>query len=97
YAAGKAEILLGKKDDKRIVIDEVCGLLLLYLLIPEGIAYLIAGFILYRIFDIWKPYPIKKIENMAGSAGIIIDDIIVALYSFVVITLFLMMRSISGL
>lgn len=97
YAAGKAEILLGKKDDKRIVIDEVCGMLLLYLLIPEGIAYLMAGFILYRIFDILKPYPIKKIENIGGSAGIIIDDIIAALYSFVAITLFLMMRSISGL
>ena len=92
YAAGKKKTLLGKKDDKRIVIDEVCGILLLYLLIPIEPAYLAAGFVLYRIFDILKPYPIKRAEGAGGSFGIMIDDIIAALYSFVAITLYLMMR-----
>jgi phosphatidylglycerophosphatase A len=92
YAAGRAEVLFGKKDDKRIVIDEVCGVFFIYLLIPSNIYYLATGFILYRIFDILKPYPAKKMEHISGSVGVIMDDIIAALYSFVAITLFLMLR-----
>ncbi len=92
YAAAKSEALFGTKDDKRFVIDEVCGILLLYLLIPAEPICLAVGFVLYRIFDILKPYPIKKAEGMGGSFGIMIDDIIAALYSFVAITLYLMMR-----
>ncbi len=92
YTAGRAENLFGKKDDKRIVIDEVCGILLLYLLIPGTLVYLAAGFILYRIFDVLKPYPIKRAEGLGGSAGIMIDDVFAALYAFVAITLYLMTR-----
>lgn len=93
YTAGKAETIFGKKDDKRIIIDEICGILLLYLLIPGEVACLVAGFILFRAFDILKPYPIKRLEKFSGSFGIMIDDIIAALYSFVAITLFFMIRS----
>jgi len=93
YAAAKGEALFGAKDDKRIVIDEVCGILLLYLLIPGETAYLAAGFILYRVFDILKPYPIRRLENAAGSFGIMMDDVVASLYAFVAITLFLMIRS----
>lgn len=92
YTSGKAEKCFGKKDDKKIVIDEVCGILLLYSLIPAGMPCIISGFILYRIFDILKPYPIKKLENIEGSAGIMLDDIVAALYSFTAITLFFMGR-----
>ena len=79
--AGKAEKILGEKDDKRIVIDEVCGMLLIFTLIqPSGI-YLILGFILFRIFDVIKLYPANKAEKLPGSLGVMADDIIAALFA----------------
>ena len=87
YVAGKAEDIFGKKDDKRIVIDEVFGILLLYLLIPPYTLYLIIGFILFRFFDILKLYPAKKLEKLPRSWGIMADDILAALYSYVVISM----------
>ena len=89
YVSGKAEDIFGKKDDKRIVIDEACGLLLVYLLIPTSKIYLIAGFILFRIFDIFKLYPLKKLEGLPRSWGIMADDILAALYSYIIISIFL--------
>lgn len=90
--AGPAEAIFGKKDDKRIVIDEVCGIFMLYLLLPCSYVYLTAGFILFRCLDILKPYPIKRVEDTGGSFGIMIDDVIAALYSFIIIAPFLMIR-----
>lgn len=89
YAAGKAEDIFGKKDDKRIVIDEVCGMLLVFILIPPYKSYLIAGFIIYRLFDILKPYPARRLEKLPRSLGIMSDDVLVALYSFLMVRLLL--------
>lgn len=86
YVSGKAEEIFGKKDDKRIVIDEVCGILLLYLLIPPSRLYLIIGFMLFRLFDILKLYPAKKLERLPRSWGIMADDIAAALYSYIIIS-----------
>jgi len=87
YVAGKAEEIFGQKDDKRIVIDEACGILLLFLLIPPYKLHLIAGFIAYRFFDIVKLYPTKKLEGLPRSWGIMSDDILAALYAFIIINL----------
>ncbi len=87
YVAGKAEDIFARKDDRRIVIDEVCGILLLYLLIPPHRFYLITGFILFRLFDFLKPYPARKLEKLPRSWGIMADDIVAALYSYVVISI----------
>ena len=87
YAAGKAEDIFGRKDDRRIVIDEVCGILLVYLLIPPSRFYLIIGFILFRLFDFFKPYPGRQLEKLPRSWGIMADDIVAALYSYVVISI----------
>jgi phosphatidylglycerophosphatase A len=76
WAAHSTEKLLGK-DSGHIVIDEFCGYLISVLFIPEGISYLLAAFILFRIFDILKPPPIRKIEEIvAGGAGIMLDDVL---------------------
>ena len=83
--AGKAEIIFGKKDDKRIVIDEVCGIFMLYLLLPASRISLIAGFILFRCLDILKPYPIRRLQSIRGSLGIMLDDIIAAAYAYLII------------
>ena len=88
YSAGKAEDLFGKKDDKKIVIDEVCSTLLLFLLIyPWRLytPYLVTGFILLRLFDFLKPYPARRLEKVSGGWGIMADDVVAALYSYVII------------
>lgn len=87
YAAGKAEDIFGRKDDRRIVIDEVCGILLLYLLIPAYRPYPLIGFILFRLFDFLKPCPGRRLEKLPRSWGIMADDIVAALYSYVVISI----------
>ncbi|MBI4697763.1 MAG: phosphatidylglycerophosphatase A [Nitrospirae bacterium] len=80
-ASHNAEKILGK-DSPRIVIDEFCGYLLSIAFVPKSIAYLIAGFVLFRIFDVMKPFPIRRIEQrVPGGAGIMLDDIMAAVYA----------------
>ena len=82
-----AEKDLGK-DSGRIVIDEFCGYLLAVIFIPKKTGYLLVSFVLFRVFDILKPPPIRKIENfVAGGAGIMLDDILAAVYTNVCIQL----------
>ncbi len=76
-----AEKILGK-DSTYIVIDEFCGYLLSVLFIPKSISYLVSGFILFRIFDVLKPPPIRWLEKtVPGGAGIMLDDILAAFYA----------------
>lgn len=77
-----AEILLNDKDSRHIVIDEFCGYLLSVLFIPFSIGYALIAFFLFRIFDILKPFPIRKIETvLSGGKGIMADDIAAAIYA----------------
>ena len=92
YVGGRAEDIFGKKDDKRIVIDEVCGILLLYLLIPGSKLNLIVGFILFRLFDIFKLYPAKKLERLPHSWGVMADDVASALFSYIIVSLALILQ-----
>jgi phosphatidylglycerophosphatase A len=79
--SGSAEKTLGK-DNKHIVIDELCGYLLTVIFVPRSAGYLLAGFILFRVFDIAKPPPIKRVEGIkTGGAGVMLDDIVAAVYS----------------
>lgn len=81
YSSGQAEKVLGK-DSGHIVIDEFCGYLISVLFIPKTAAYLIAAFILFRIFDILKPPPIRKIEELfSGGTGIMLDDVLAGIYA----------------
>lgn len=79
--SGNAEKFLGK-DSRHIVIDEFCGYLLAVLFVPRNTGYLIAAFVLFRIFDIIKPPPLKNIEEKtSGGIGIMLDDVMAALYT----------------
>ncbi len=74
-AASRYAAELGRKDPGRIVIDEACGqLVALFMIRPDPIP-VAAGFFLFRIFDIIKPYPIKKLEGFPRGWGIMADDI----------------------
>lgn len=70
---------LGVHDYKGIVWDEVVGYLLTMFLAPKGISWMLIGFILFRIFDIWKPQPIRMIDQrVQGGLGIMLDDVLAA-------------------
>ncbi|MDD5006158.1 MAG: phosphatidylglycerophosphatase A [Candidatus Omnitrophica bacterium] len=83
----KAEEKFNKKDAPFIVIDEVAAILILLIFVPENLFFLLLAFLLFRIFDVIKPYPIKKIEHFPGSWGIMLDDIIACFYSWIIIFL----------
>jgi len=85
FASTEAEQLLGKKDPHKVVIDEFVGYLVTMAFIPFGIPYIIAGFFFFRLFDIWKPYPIRGLQALPGGWGIMIDDVLAGVYANVLL------------
>ena len=79
--AGKVEILLDDKDASEIVIDEFTGMLIALYLLPPTMFYVVSAFLLFRFFDIVKPNPINKLEKLPGGLGIMMDDVMAALYA----------------
>jgi phosphatidylglycerophosphatase A len=80
-SAGHAEKILGH-DAHEIVIDEVCGTLITFLLIGRtSLGVVIAGFILFRFFDILKPWPVDRSQNLPGGLGVVMDDVLAGVYS----------------
>lgn len=76
-----AEKFLGK-DSGHIVIDEFCGYLISVLFVPKEIGYLLAAFVLFRLFDIFKPPPVRNVEKaIPGGAGIMLDDVLAGMYA----------------
>jgi len=67
------------------VIDEVCGMMLALFLVPATAASIVTGFLLFRIFDIIKPPPARRVEKFTGAFGIMFDDIIAALYTNIIL------------
>ena len=80
WAAGKSAAALGTSDPAEVVIDETAGQLLTLFLLPATGFNLCLGFILFRLFDILKPYPIRKLEKIGGGAGIVLDDLLAGVY-----------------
>ncbi|KTD02165.1 phosphatidylglycerophosphatase A family protein [Fluoribacter gormanii] len=75
---------LGVHDYKGIVWDEVVGYLLTMFMAPQGVKWMICGFILFRIFDIWKPQPIDYVDQkVRGGFGIMLDDVLAAVPSWI--------------
>lgn len=83
--SGKAENIFGKKDAKPIVIDEFFAMLAAAMFVKPTLLFLGLTFIVFRIMDIFKFWPIKKIEKLGGSKGIMLDDCLAAVYTIVVI------------
>jgi phosphatidylglycerophosphatase A len=79
--AGEAEKIYKRKDASMIVIDEATGMLLSLFCVPFSMFAVILGFFLFRIFDILKPPPARRMEKLTGSLGIMFDDIIAAIYT----------------
>jgi phosphatidylglycerophosphatase A len=87
YVSGRAEEIYGKKDDQRIVIDEIAGFLLAMLPVAINFLNLAFAFVLFRIFDIWKPYPLRKFQELPGGWGVVVDDIGAGIYTAAVLLL----------
>jgi len=81
YVADKAEKIYQKKDDQRIVIDEIIGLQLTMLPVAINALNLFAAFVLFRIFDIWKPFPVRNLQGLPGGWGVVIDDVAAGIYA----------------
>ncbi|MDT0595781.1 phosphatidylglycerophosphatase A family protein [Glaciecola petra] len=75
---------LGVHDHGSIVWDEIAGMLIVFVAVPISWQTLVLGFILFRVFDIWKPWPISFLDkHVHGGFGIMIDDVIAALFAAV--------------
>jgi phosphatidylglycerophosphatase A len=71
-----AEETLGRKDDPRIVIDEWIGVWITLAFLPRGTVWLVLGFILFRVFDVWKPGAVRLIGDWPGGWGVVMDDVL---------------------
>jgi len=94
WAATRAEKLLGKKDPGAVVVDEVAGQLITFLFVPwlAGPWTIFAGFLAFRVFDIWKPYPVRRLEGLGGGLGIMADDMLAGFYAAAAMSLLVSVR-----
>jgi len=83
WASGRSVELLGNSDPSQAVVDELMGQFVTFLFIPFGLGwpFILAGFLLFRLFDIWKPYPIDDLQLLPGGIGICADDIVAGVYA----------------
>jgi len=88
-AATRDSHACGQKDPSHIVIDEVAGQLVTLIAAPLVWRVLLAGFILFRVFDVLKPPPIRSLEKLPDGTGIVVDDIGAGIYAMIVLQLLL--------
>ena len=86
WAAGEAEKFFGRTDPGQVVVDEVVGQMVTFLLIPHATwKWLVGGFLLFRAFDIVKPFPARQAEQIPRGWGIMVDDVIAGVYGLAVL------------
>jgi phosphatidylglycerophosphatase A len=90
FLCGKTAKDFGVHDHRSIVWDEIVGLLLTLWLVPFSITALLLGFLAFRLFDIWKPFPIYQLDKqVSGGLGIMMDDILAAVYANILLQIIL--------
>lgn len=88
WVSGEAEKIFNEKDSGKIVIDEIAGMFVTLLWIPVTLPGVCAGFLLFRFFDIYKPFP--KLEKISGGWGVMLDDIVAGVISNLILRLLLL-------
>ena len=84
--ASAAEKILKLKDPGQIVIDEIAGLMVALAGLPFNLKTVLAGFIVFRVFDILKPFPIRILDTrVGGGSGVVLDDVLAGIYSNLVV------------
>jgi len=76
-----AEKIFARRDDPRITIDEVAGMLVSLVWLPVRADVAVAAFLLFRLFDIWKPPPVRAAESLPGGLGVMADDVVAGIYA----------------
>jgi phosphatidylglycerophosphatase A len=93
WASTRTEQLWDRKDPGKVVVDEVAGQLIalfpLTLFAQWSTAAVIVSFILFRVFDIVKPYPANKLQDLHGGAGVMLDDLVAGVYGAVIVSIML--------
>jgi phosphatidylglycerophosphatase A len=88
WISENAEVIFKKKDDRRIVVDEMMGFLITMLWIPKTFYFVLIGFLLFRFFDIFKPFPIRLLERrLKGGFGVVLDDVLAGVYANIILHL----------
>lgn len=98
WASHRAEKIFDQKDASQIVVDEVCGQIISFVFIAPYLArlgpqwrwWMVAGFALFRAFDIFKPYPINKLQDLSGGFGVMMDDVLAGIYAAVILSLLML-------
>ncbi|MBT7307138.1 MAG: phosphatidylglycerophosphatase A [Gammaproteobacteria bacterium] len=86
WVCGKAGAALGEHDHGGIVWDEFVGFWVTMVAAPSGWQWIVAGFLLFRLFDIWKPWPINWADQqLSGGLGVMLDDLIAGLYALILL------------
>ncbi len=86
FLAGQTEKILGRKDPSQVVIDEIVGYMVAVAGMPFSWTTALLGFFIFRIMDILKPYPIRKIDQkMPGGWGIVLDDVLAGVYTQIIL------------
>ena len=80
-----------RKDDRRIVVDELVGMLVALWGIQLSAGNLLTAFIMFRFFDILKPFPIRRVEHLKGGWGIMLDDILAGIYTNLLLRAWMML------
>ena len=92
WLCGKTAADLGVHDHSSIVWDEIVGYLITMIMAPSGWIWMLAGFVLFRFFDICKPWPVSWADKkLGGGLGIMLDDVIAAIYGLVVLQIIVYM------
>jgi phosphatidylglycerophosphatase A len=90
WSAGLAEGLLGVHDPQVVVIDEVIGIWVALFLLPWSWQTALIGFVLFRAFDIWKPFPVCWFQDrLPGGWGIVMDDVMAGVYANIILRVIL--------
>ena len=87
WAGSRVEMVIDAKDPGIIVIDEVAGMLVSVLFVPRTIPVLVTAFLLFRLFDIWKPFPARQLQELHGGLGVMLDDLIAGAYALALIVI----------
>jgi phosphatidylglycerophosphatase A len=79
---------MGIDDPSGVVWDEIVGYLISMAAAPLGVLWIVAGFVLFRLFDIWKPWPIRVLDRrVKGGLGIMLDDVVAGLFTAILLAL----------
>jgi len=88
-AAAHRQMTSGKIDPQEVVIDEVVGMAVTLALVPLNFKTIGLGLLLFRIFDVTKPFPVRRFEKLPGGWGIVMDDVMAGIYANIVVRIIL--------